>query len=79
MMIAESERLSIATVAKVLKTTPLNVLMHIKRGLLSGEEVAGVWYVLATSLDNYLLNTKEAAHGSLCKSHCKHKCSSSCG
>lgn len=78
-MIAESELLSVAAVANVLKTTPLNVLMHIKRGLLSGEEVDGVWYVLATSLDNYLLNTEGAAHGSLCKRHCKHHCSSSCG
>jgi hypothetical protein len=77
-MTAESELLSVAAVAKVLETTPVNVLMHIKRGLLSGEEVAGVWYVLATSLDNYLLNTEGTAYGSLCKSHCGHGCKTSC-
>ena len=79
-MAEESGMLTVAAVAKELKTTPLNVLMHIKRGLLNGMEVDGVWYVSAESLNKYLSQANEAAHGNLCqsKSHCQHGCSS-CG
>ncbi len=77
-MTEQPELLPVADVAKEMKTTPLNVLMHIKRGLLTGEEIDGAWYVPADSLASYLSEQGEAAHGSLCKSHCKHGCSSSC-
>ncbi len=41
----EIEGISVADVAKALNTTPVNVLLLLKRGLLSGQEVDGVWYV----------------------------------
>jgi len=77
-METQSDLLPISTVAEQLNTTPLNVLMHIKRGLLNGLEVNGAWYVPAAALEKYLLQAGGAAHGSLCKSSCKHSCSS-CG
>lgn len=40
----------IGEAARTLKTTELNVLMHIKRGLLEGVEDVGGWQVTAASL-----------------------------
>ena len=46
-----AELVSIGEAAKVLGTTELNVLMHIKRGLLKGTEgPEGGWQVNAASL-----------------------------
>ncbi len=44
------ELVPIGEAAKTLKTTELNVLMHIKRGLLQGLEGAEGWQVTAASL-----------------------------
>jgi hypothetical protein len=80
-MVIETEKLTVAEVATTMKTTPLNVMMHIKRGLLSGEEVDGVWYVPADSLAGYLSDSHRGSNGSVCKSksHCGQGCASSCG
>lgn len=78
-MSEETESIPLSEVAERLKTTPLNVLMHIKRGLLTGEEVDGTWFVPVNSLNAYLEKEQEAGHGTLCKSHCQHGCSSDCG
>lgn len=40
----------IAEAAKSLKSTELNVLMHIKRGLLKGTEAEGGWLIETASL-----------------------------
>ncbi|MDX2480845.1 MAG: ADP-ribosyl-[dinitrogen reductase] hydrolase [Desulfuromusa sp.] len=77
-MEVSSEKLAIADVAAAMKTTTLNVMMHIKRGLLSGEEIDGDWYVLADTLAEYQKESGDSAHGNLCKSSCGHGCSS-CG
>lgn len=80
-MTTNVEKLSVNEVAIAMKTTSMSVMMHIKRGLLAGEEIEGVWYVPADSLASYLDEAGAAAHGSLCKSksHCGQGCSSSCG
>ena len=78
-MTKQTELLPIAAVAERMETTQLNVLMHIKRGLLKGEEIDGDWFVPAAAVDSYLKEKGAAAHGSLCKSHCKNGCASSCG
>lgn len=80
-MTGQTEKLTVAEVATSMKTTPINVMMHIKRGLLAGEEIDGSWYVPADSLATYLSKTTGAARGSICKSksHCGQSCSSSCG
>ena len=79
-MTIEAEKLSVAEVATSMKTTQLNVMMHIKRGLLAGEEIDGTWYVAADSLASYLSDANRGSNGSVCtaKSHCG-GCSSSCG
>jgi len=66
------EKLTVAEVATTMKTTPINVMMHIKRGLLAGEEIDGDWFVAADSLANYLSDASRAHKGSVCKakSHC---------
>jgi len=80
-MTATVEKLSIAEVATAMKTTSLNVMMHIKRGLLVGEEIDGVWYIPADSLASYLSQPERGSNVSVCKakSHCGSGCSSSCG
>ena len=45
------EKMPIATVAEKLNSTQLNVLMHIKRGLLKGVEEDGVWFIDVVSLE----------------------------
>lgn len=64
--------------ARLLQSTPLNVLMHVKRGLLSAEEIDGQWWIDAASLEAFQLQHPEKASGSLCQSSCAHKCPS-CG
>jgi hypothetical protein len=80
-MTAQVVKLTVAEVATTMKTTPINVMMHIKRGLLAGEEIDGAWYVPADSLASYLSDTSRGSNGSVCKakSHCGSGCSSSCG
>jgi hypothetical protein len=70
-----TEKLAIAAVAAVLKTTNLNVMMHIKRGLLKAEEIEGRWYVAADSLAEYQSQTAGLASAQLCRSSCSHGCS----
>ena len=80
-MKAPIEKLTIIEVAAAMKTTPINVMMHIKRGLLVGEEVDGSWFVPADSLASYLSDPERGGAGSVCKSksHCGSGCSSNCG
>lgn len=46
----EKDLLSTEEVAQELGTTPLNVLLYIKRGQLTGQEIEGKWYIEADSL-----------------------------
>lgn len=46
----EKNLLTVEEVAKELGTTPLNVLLYIKRGQLAGQEMEGKWYVDEASL-----------------------------
>jgi hypothetical protein len=63
----------IAQAAEKLGTTPLNVLMHIKRGLLCGEDDQGVWRVEAQSLAALLHRRSEEAAPVVCQSACSRK------
>jgi len=74
-----SARLPIPIVAVKMNTTPLNVLMHIKRGLLKGIEEDGVWLVDCKSLEALLAESGGKAE--VCASGCvkKHACSAGCG
>ena len=66
--------------AKIMQTTPLNVLMHIKRGLLKGTEEAGQWYVEKESLETLLNQTGGGKAEGVCASGCakKHACGGGC-
>ena len=74
-MAADDERhelISAAEAAKSLGTTPLSILMHIKRGLLSGKEFDGAWQVTAESLAAFQREQK-GDKAQLCRSGCAAK------
>lgn len=73
-----NEKIPLSEAASRLESTPLNVLMHIKRGLLVGEECNGSWFIDVASLEGFLATQEGTAKGNVCKSSCAHKCSS-CG
>jgi hypothetical protein len=56
-------------VAELLQTTPLNVLMHIKRGKLVGSEEEGTWSVDSQSLADFRA-VRDGADKTLCRSGC---------
>lgn len=70
----------IAEAAPLLGTTPLNVLMHIKRGFLLGEERDGEWLVDAASLVALVRKRSAGEVPAVCQSGCSkaHGCQS-CG
>ena len=70
----------LAQAAAVLTSTPLNVLMHIKRGLLVGKEYADGWKVEAQSLEALIRQRRETGAATVCASRCSkaHGCKS-CG
>lgn len=75
------ETLPIAEVAQRLQTTPLNVLMHIKRGLLQGCEGEDGWQIERASLEVFLAATGGVKATGVCATGCaaKHACGGSCG
>ena len=74
------QMLPIAEAAQILQTTPLNILMHIKRGLLKGTEEDGQWQVEKASLDALAAKTGGKQADDVCTSGCarKHACSAGC-
>ena len=75
------QSLTISEAAKILQTTPLNVLMHIKRGLLLGTEEDDGWMIDKISLDALLAKTGGVKADEVCSSGCakKHACGGGCG
>ena len=75
-----NEKLSIDEVAKILKTTPLNILMHVKRGMLAGAEKEGGWMIEKSSLDALIARTGGSKADGVCASGCakKHACGGGC-
>jgi hypothetical protein len=61
----------LARAAEELGSTPLNVLMHIKRGLLTGAEQNGAWWVEADSLAMLVRRRSAGAQPSVCASACR--------
>lgn len=74
------ERLPLATVAQKMNTTALNVLMHIKRGILEGVEEEGTWMIDQKSLETLISKTGGAKVENVCASGCAkaHACSGDC-
>lgn len=71
---------TLAQAAETLGSTSLNVLMHVKRGLLVGEEDADGWRVEGQSLAALVQKRGETGAPTLCASGCSktHGCKS-CG
>ena len=67
------QTLSITEAAAILQTTPLNILMHIKRGLLNGHEKDGQWQIAKASLDELAAKTGGKKADDVCASGCAHK------
>jgi hypothetical protein len=76
----QMERLPISIVAEKMKTTPLNVLMHIKRGMLAGVEDDGIWMIDCQSLGALMAKTGGNKADDICASGCakKHACGGGC-
>lgn len=76
-----NSKVDITDVAKLLNTTQLNVLMHIKRGLLRGSEEEGGWMIDQESLDAFLAMSGGVKSEDVCASGCakKHACGGGCG
>jgi hypothetical protein len=72
--------LSITEAAQILQTTPLNILMHIKRGLLKGTENDGEWLIERASIDDLMLKTGGRKADPVCASGCarQHACGGGC-
>ena len=70
------EMIGIEEAARRLGSTPLNTLMHIKRGLLKGIEVDGAWLVDRRSLEALLEKTGDHKTDDVCAR--RHACSG-CG
>lgn len=78
-METETYDLPIVEAAEKLKTTELNILMHIKRKILDGVEKDGKWYLSRRTFDNFLDQDGDSkANVVSAKSHCGHGCGS-CG
>lgn len=75
------QMLPIVEAARLLHSTPMNVLMHIKKGLLVGVETNIGWEVSRDSLKALMDRTGYAKPGSVCSSGCakKHACGGGCG
>ncbi len=75
------QMMPLSDAAKIMQTTPLNVLMHIKRGLLKGVEEKGQWLVEPESMEALLAKTGGGKADEVCSSACdkKHACGGGCG
>jgi hypothetical protein len=65
--------LPIDEVAHLLGTTPLNLLMHIKRGLLVGVEREDGWWIEPASLAELIRKQGEGQVPEVCQSGCAKK------
>ncbi len=58
-------------------STTLNLLMHIKRGLLPAAEVQGQWLISEADLDAFITDNRKADPAELCvHNHCAKTCGS---
>ncbi len=57
-------------------TTTLNLLMHIKRGLLPAEERDGRWFISEVDLNAFIAENRKAEPGGICVHN---SCGKGCG
>jgi len=73
-------KMPISIVAETLNATPLNVLMHFKRGMLDGTEEEGGWMIDKASLEALVSKAGGSKVDEVCVSGCakKHTCGGGC-
>lgn len=73
--------LPLARAAEILSSTPLNVLMHVKRGLLAGVERDGSWLIDPSALAALADRQKRLDVPAVCAKACSAKAGGcgSCG
>jgi hypothetical protein len=69
-LINETRAVPASEAAETLGTTPLNVLLYVKRGQLKGWEVEGTWYVELDSLAVFQENAAGKKGPAPCRSAC---------
>ena len=77
MTISKNIPLNIAAIKT--HSTTLNLLMHIKRGLLPATEEQGQWFINETDLDAFITEKRKAAPGEICVHNSCGKGCGSCG
>jgi len=70
--------LSLEETAQRMRSTKLNVLMHLKRGHLAGEEKNGQWTISESSLTRFLESDEASRDSVICQQHCKSRHCGSC-
>jgi len=69
----KQEMVTADAAAMAMQTTVLNVMMHIKRRLLEGQELDGSWHVSAASLAAILAQGNRHAGKVVCRTGCAAK------
>lgn len=73
---ATSKLISLDIAAEKSHTTTINLLMHIKRGLLPADEQQGRWFINEADLNAFIAERRKANPGEICV----HKgCGKGCG
>lgn len=77
----EAGFLTLSKTAQLLKTTQVNVLMHVRKGLLEQVEKDGLWYITISSFEAFVSQNGIKKSAAVCASGCARaaSCGSSCG
>ena len=80
-MKCQDDLVTLGEAVQLLETTRLNLMMQIKRGLLKGQEIDGVWFVERESLQKALQDGKVDQSTVLAAHPCAKagQCGGSCG
>ncbi|PLX78622.1 MAG: hypothetical protein C0615_03495 [Desulfuromonas sp.] len=80
-MKANGGLLPLSKAAQLLKTTEINVLMHVRKGLLEQVEKDGIWAITIKSFEEFVSKNGIKKSEGICTSSCPHaaSCGSGCG
>lgn len=63
----DNDLVNLEQAAEMLGTTSVNILMNLKRGLLQGREIDGLWYVSRASIAAHGGDTRSAVAAPMCR------------
>ncbi|PLY00973.1 MAG: hypothetical protein C0623_06415 [Desulfuromonas sp.] len=80
-MVEHNGFLTLPKTAQLLRTTEINVLMHVRKGLLEQVEMDGLWYITIGSFEEFVSHNGIRKAAAVCSAGCgRHAdCASSCG